>query len=213
MGMAEHREPYDARVSRTVLGARGGETPPRDSPSVPDDQGNEALALAGRRPGWLRARRSRPEPAGQAGRQAPASQAAEAAEAGTACHGHGQARQLHRGKGRRDALGRASEAQRIEQPGREFSSADPTSASSHPARLNASSPLTIRLPTSSASAAIPAPPASIEPPGPKPSRPGLRSPAWPLGHEPSCDWPSCALSRPEPIKLTVPNYDVKSHQS
>src|SRR5215212_2615329 len=32
MGMAEHREPYDARVSRTVLGARGGETPPRDSP-------------------------------------------------------------------------------------------------------------------------------------------------------------------------------------
>src|SRR3954453_4229948 len=34
MGMAEHREPYDARVSRTVLGARGGETPPRDSPCV-----------------------------------------------------------------------------------------------------------------------------------------------------------------------------------
>src|SRR3954464_15279702 len=39
--------PYS--TSRTVLGARGGETPPRDSPSVPDDQGNEALALAGRR--------------------------------------------------------------------------------------------------------------------------------------------------------------------
>src|SRR3954447_6343742 len=35
--------------------------------SVPDVQGKEALALAGRRPGWLRARRSRPEPAGQAG--------------------------------------------------------------------------------------------------------------------------------------------------
>src|SRR4051812_46699138 len=61
MGMAEHREPYDARVSRTVLGARGGETPPRDSPSVPDDQGTEALALAGGRPGWGCARRSRPE--------------------------------------------------------------------------------------------------------------------------------------------------------
>jgi hypothetical protein len=30
------------------------------------------------------------------------------------------------------------------------------------------------------------------------------SPAWPLGHKPSCDRPSCALSRPEPIKLTVP---------
>ena len=32
METAEHREPYDARVSRTVLGARGGEIPPRDSP-------------------------------------------------------------------------------------------------------------------------------------------------------------------------------------
>src|SRR3954452_2364999 len=58
--------------------------------------------------------------------------------------------------------------------------------------------------TSSPSAAIPSPPASIEPPGLKPSRPGPRSPAWPLGHKPSCDRPSCALSRPEPIKLTVP---------
>src|SRR3954463_13317264 len=57
---------------------------------------------------------------------------------------------------------------------------------------------------SSTSAAITAPPVSIEPPGPKPFRPGPRSPAWPLGHRPSCDRPSCALSRPEPIKLTVP---------
>src|SRR5215207_9345635 len=58
--------------------------------------------------------------------------------------------------------------------------------------------------TSSTSAAITAPPASIEPPGPKPFRPGPQSPAWPLGHKPSWDRPSCALSRPEPIKLTVP---------
>src|SRR3954447_7939885 len=55
--------PYS--TSRTVLGARGGETPPRDSPSVPDDRRQEALALAGRRPGWGRARRLGPEPAGQ----------------------------------------------------------------------------------------------------------------------------------------------------
>src|SRR4051794_14801521 len=34
--------------------------------SVPDDQRQEALALAGGRPGWGRARRSRPEAAGQA---------------------------------------------------------------------------------------------------------------------------------------------------
>src|SRR4051812_40737188 len=59
--------------------------------------------------------------------------------------------------------------------------------------------------TCSTSAAITSPPASIEPPGPKPFRPGPRSPAWPLGHKPSCDRPSCALSRPEPIKLTVPD--------
>src|SRR3954454_11917422 len=77
MGMAEHREPYDARVSRTVLGARGGETPPRDSPSVPDDRRQEALALARGRPGWGCARRSGPEPAGQTGRQALAPQAAD----------------------------------------------------------------------------------------------------------------------------------------
>src|SRR4051794_32422307 len=56
--LARMYRPYnDARVSRTVLGARGGETPPRDSPSLPDDRRPEALALAGRRPGWLRARR------------------------------------------------------------------------------------------------------------------------------------------------------------
>src|SRR3954453_8319838 len=99
MGMAEHREPYDARVSRTVLGARGGETPLRDSPSVPDDQGNEALALAGGRPGWLRTRRSRPEPARQASRQAPAPQAAEKAVPDPSCPDHGQAGGLQGGEG------------------------------------------------------------------------------------------------------------------
>src|SRR3954465_10208402 len=57
---------------------------------------------------------------------------------------------------------------------------------------------------SSTSAAITAPPLNTEPPEPRPSRPGLRSPAWPLGHRRSCDRPSCAVSRPEPIKLTVP---------
>ena len=31
MAPVEHREPYEARVSRTVLGARGGEIPSRDS--------------------------------------------------------------------------------------------------------------------------------------------------------------------------------------
>src|SRR3954462_5531601 len=125
MGMAEHREPYDARVSRTVLGARGGETPPRDSPSVPDDQGNEALALARGRPGWDRARRSRPEAAGQAGRQTPAPEAAEAPDPRASCDDHGQADELWRCEGRGDALGRASEAQRFKQQSGEFAPADP----------------------------------------------------------------------------------------
>src|SRR3954452_16157082 len=58
--------------------------------------------------------------------------------------------------------------------------------------------------TCSTSAAITAPPTNIEPPGPRPFRPGPRSPAWPRGHKPSRHRPSCALSRPEPIKLTVP---------
>src|SRR5262245_57024734 len=36
MATAEHREPYESRGSRTVLGARGGEIPPRDStPHLP----------------------------------------------------------------------------------------------------------------------------------------------------------------------------------
>src|SRR5258708_32244704 len=33
MATAEHREPYESRGSRTVLGARGGEIPLRDSPA------------------------------------------------------------------------------------------------------------------------------------------------------------------------------------
>src|SRR4051812_49671853 len=37
--------------------------------SVPDDRRQEALAVAGGRPGWGRARRFGPEPAGQTGRQ------------------------------------------------------------------------------------------------------------------------------------------------
>src|SRR5215469_13097769 len=34
METAEHREPYESRGSRTVLGAPGGENPPGDSPRV-----------------------------------------------------------------------------------------------------------------------------------------------------------------------------------
>src|SRR5215212_4750412 len=63
------------------------------------------------------------------------------------------------------------------------------SASSQLARPNASSPLTIRSTISSTSAAITALLPNIEPPGPRPFRPGPRSPVWPLGHRPSCAQP------------------------
>src|SRR5438046_372288 len=38
MATAEHREPYESRGSRTVLGARGGEIPPRDSTNCDQDR-------------------------------------------------------------------------------------------------------------------------------------------------------------------------------
>src|SRR3954468_13764548 len=94
--------------------------------SVPDDQGNEALALAGCRPGWGRARRLGPEPGRQAGRQSSASKAAEAADAASACPDHGQAGELRRREGGGDAFGRASEAQRFKQQSGELAPADPT---------------------------------------------------------------------------------------
>src|SRR5438067_1532133 len=37
METAEHREPCESRGSRTVLGARGGEIPPRDSTSTSEE--------------------------------------------------------------------------------------------------------------------------------------------------------------------------------
>src|SRR3954470_24725044 len=92
--------------------------------SVPDDQGTEALALAGRRPGWGCARRSGPEPARQEGRQASASQATEAADPRASCDDHGQAGELQRREGRGDALGRTSEAQRFKQQSGEFAPTD-----------------------------------------------------------------------------------------
>jgi len=45
MATAEHREPYESRGSRTVLGARGGEIPPRDSTKAAVSGLSRALAL------------------------------------------------------------------------------------------------------------------------------------------------------------------------
>src|SRR5712692_9182499 len=55
MVKAEHWEPYDARVSRTVLGARRGAIPRRDSlPALPP---GPDLRPPGRQPGSLDAGR------------------------------------------------------------------------------------------------------------------------------------------------------------
>src|SRR4051795_10123497 len=128
--------------------------------SVPDDRGTEALALAGCRPGWGRARRSRPEAAGQAGRQASASQAAEAADPRASCDDHGQAGELQRRERRGDALGRTSEAQRIEQPGREFASADATTRATDEALQVTRPGSTLPLRSRSDQQLVPPPPRS-----------------------------------------------------
>src|SRR5262249_6717363 len=46
MATAEHREPYESRGSRTVLGARGGEIPPRDSTIASDRHVRELPAMS-----------------------------------------------------------------------------------------------------------------------------------------------------------------------
>ena len=43
MATAEHREPCESRGSRTVLGARGGEIPPRDSTFATDANQHQVL--------------------------------------------------------------------------------------------------------------------------------------------------------------------------
>src|SRR5438067_12362759 len=46
METAEHREPCVSRGSRTVLGARGGEIPPRDSTIASDRHARDARAMS-----------------------------------------------------------------------------------------------------------------------------------------------------------------------
>src|SRR6202022_3215013 len=46
MATAEHREPYESRGSRTCLGARGGEIPPRDSTFSSDRPASDALGMS-----------------------------------------------------------------------------------------------------------------------------------------------------------------------
>src|SRR5207244_10554609 len=45
METAEHREPRESRGSRTVLGARGGEIPPRGSTGPPSSAGGNKRKL------------------------------------------------------------------------------------------------------------------------------------------------------------------------
>src|SRR5438876_9644823 len=60
MATAEHREPCESRGSRTVLGARGGEIPPRDSTFRRKDfwfrglwrKPGQRFAVCGGNPAW-----------------------------------------------------------------------------------------------------------------------------------------------------------------
>src|SRR3954453_24194264 len=125
-----------------------------------DDQRQEAWDVAGGRPGWVRARRSGPEPAGQAGRQASASQASEAADAAPAWHDHGQAGELRRREGGGDALGRASEAQRFKQQSGELAPADPTARAADEAVQVSRSGSTLPLRSRPDQQLVPPPPRS-----------------------------------------------------
>ena len=71
----------------------------------------EALALACRRPGRLRSRCSRPEPARQGGRQTAVPQAPQEAGSSPSCARHRQAEELRRCQAGDHARGRASAAQ------------------------------------------------------------------------------------------------------
>jgi len=81
-----------------------------------DDRGQEALPVARGRSGRLCARGPDPEPTRQEGGQAAAAQAPEEAGSGAACHGDRQAALLRRGEEGDHAGGRASPAQRAQQP-------------------------------------------------------------------------------------------------
>src|SRR4051795_12528771 len=62
-----------------------------------------------------------------------------------------------------------------------------------------------RSTTSFISAAITSPPISTEPPGPRPFKPGPRSPAWPLRHSPQGAQPRLRVSPPLQLhNLTMP---------
>src|SRR5215217_93429 len=68
-----------------------------------------------------------------------------------------------------------------------------------------------RSTTSFSSAATTSPPISIELPGPRPFRPGPRSPAWPLWHSRQGAQPKPRVSpRPQPHKLTVPRRGIRN---
>src|SRR4051812_25877677 len=67
-----------------------------------------------------------------------------------------------------------------------------------------------RSTTSFISAATTSPPASIEPPGPRPFRPGPRSPVWPLRRSRQDAQPKSRVSlRPQPHKLTMPAEELR----
>src|SRR4051794_29514279 len=63
--------------------------------------------------------------------------------------------------------------------------------------------------TSFISVATTSPPISIEPPAPRPFRPGPRSPAWPLRRSRQGALPGLHVSlQPQPHNLTVPRADA-----
>src|SRR5215469_1181565 len=182
MRMAEHREPYDSRGSRTVLGARGGEIPSRDSPGRAQDRRCEALAVARRRPDRdcarvLVQRRRDKQAAKRLLRKLLKKQMRPPRVMITdklASYGAAK-REVMPGIEHRQHKGLNNRAENSHQPTRRRERQ--MSGSNRPARRSASSRPTIRSTTCSTSAAITSLPPSTELPGSKASTSGRKSAA------------------------------------
>ena len=132
MDAAGQWEPDDARVSRPVLRERGGEIPPRHSPRGLDRR-RDALAVARRRSEWLRSRRPGAASKRHARGAAAPEEALEIRRHASARDDHGPAPFVWRCEEEDGPSTRTSPAQRAEQSGGEFPSADKATRTDHEA--------------------------------------------------------------------------------
>ncbi len=170
----------------------------------------ETLALARRRSGRLRSRRSRSKPSRPESRPPPHAQAAAKDRQGAARHDHGQIALLWRGPQGHDVEGRASPTQRPDQPSGKFASTDAATREDHEAvQIGATSAALLVHSRSGRQSLPPSPPRTSD--GERPprsSREGDRRMARDHGNGQGCMIPETRLAvsaRPPAVKLTAPD--------